>query len=123
MNNHPTNRILYVLAAISVLLFAISFLFEEHAGAQSKQPLLTLESPNKKSAGLGDDLTELERRLSIAHRGRRFSWRGCLCASTWKGLRETRGAKAVQKWGSMSEFAACGWAEQRHIIPSPNRGA
>jgi len=57
MNNHPTNRILYVLAAISVLLFAISFLFEEHAGAQSKQPLLTLESPNKKSAGLGDDLT------------------------------------------------------------------
>jgi len=28
MNNHPTNRTLYVLAAISVLLFMISLLFE-----------------------------------------------------------------------------------------------
>ena len=51
MNDHPTNRTLYVLAAISLLLFAISFLFEEHAGAESKQPLLTLE-PQKFSADI-----------------------------------------------------------------------
>jgi len=31
MNNHPTNRTLYLLAAISMLLFVISFFFEEHA--------------------------------------------------------------------------------------------
>jgi len=43
MDNHPTNRTLYLLAAISVLLFVISFFFEEHAGAQSEQ--LTFESP------------------------------------------------------------------------------
>jgi hypothetical protein len=43
MNNHPTNRTLYLLAAISVLLFVISFLFEEHASAQFEQ--LTFEPP------------------------------------------------------------------------------
>jgi len=55
MDNHPTNRTLYLLAAISVLLFVISFFFEEHAGAQSEQ--LTFESPkisaNQKIGGSG----------------------------------------------------------------------
>jgi len=51
MNDHPTHRTLYVLAALSLLLFAISFLFEEHAGAQFKQPLLTFE-PLKISADI-----------------------------------------------------------------------
>jgi hypothetical protein len=33
MNKHPTNRTLYVLAAISVLLFVISFFVGETRGA------------------------------------------------------------------------------------------
>jgi len=31
MHDHKTDRTIYVLAAISVLLFVISFLFERHA--------------------------------------------------------------------------------------------
>jgi hypothetical protein len=45
MKNHPTNPTIYVLAAAAVLLFAISFLFEEHASGQSQQ-FMTFEPPN-----------------------------------------------------------------------------
>jgi len=51
MKKYPKTRTLYILAAITVLLFAISFLFEEYADAQS--PLLTFERPNQKIGGSG----------------------------------------------------------------------
>jgi len=45
MNDHTTDRTIYVLAAIPVLLFLISLWYEGYADARSKQPLQTFEPP------------------------------------------------------------------------------
>jgi hypothetical protein len=44
MNNHTTDRTIYVLAAIPVLLFVISIWYEVHAN-RDQQRLQTFEPP------------------------------------------------------------------------------